>query len=184
MNGDGYIGSSGKRTRIVHVIQQMTLGGASRALVATSKYSARSGSYEHVVISLVPSTSDGLELAGKEGIQTYDNPSREVRNELLASADIVHINWWNSGQMQRFLREELPAMRVLIWYHVAGDHAPQEIIPSIVRFGDLNVATNPYTFKENPILNELRVLGQGDRVAMVLDPADLERVSSVRRKST
>ena len=174
------MGKEAEKFRVLHLIQQMTLGGAARALVATSKYSSQYGPYIHEVISLVPSTPEGRALADEAGVVVHDAPERHAILKLIEASDIVHINWWNNGQLQRLLRSELPKMRSLVWYHVAGDNSPQLITPSIAGFPDINIATNPYTHEENPVFQELRANGRADRVRMILDPADLARVKHVK----
>lgn len=171
-----------KRHVVTHVIQQLTLGGAARALVATSKYSSLNGPFDHQVISLVPSTPDGRELAQENGVHVIENVSESEVQKILRDSDIVHLNWWNNPQMARLLRSDLPEMRVLNWYHVAGDHSPQLITPSIAGFADVNIATNPYTFRANPHLAPYRSAEGVGKLRMILDPADLARVESVKLK--
>ena len=127
-------------TTILHVIQQLNLGGAARALIAASKYSSRLGAFQHRVVSLLPSETDALELARAGGLTVCDVPDRPTILREMASADIVQIHWWNTPQLQSLLRGELPATRLLLWYHVAGDGSPQIITPELVKLADLNNA--------------------------------------------
>lgn len=175
--------SNGKTENVVtHIIQQLTLGGAARALVATSKYSSRKGPYRHRVISLVPSVPDGRELAESNGVEVIEGVTDTEIRQVIQESDIVHINWWNNPQMQRLLRSDLPAMRTLIWYHVAGDNSPQIITPSIAGFADVNIATNPYTYRANDALGAYRDIAGTSKLRMILDPADLARVEGVELK--
>lgn len=172
--------SHGNRKYVVtHIIQQLTLGGAARALVATSKYSSQKGPFTHKVISLVPPTDDGRELATSNGVEVLVGLSRTEIKSVLERSDIVHINWWNNPQVQKLLRSDLPKMRTLVWYHVAGDHAPQLITPSIAGFADINIATNPYTYRSNEALSPFMDRSDHSKLRMIVDPADLERVAGV-----
>ena len=167
-------------TTILHFIQQLSLGGAARALVAASKYSSRFGAFRHQVISLLPSDANALELAEAGGLTVYDAPDRSVVLREIASADIVQVHWWNTPQLQSLLRAELPPMRLLLWYHVAGDGSPQIITPELVDLADLNIATNPWTYSELPVFRDLPPSERGERAAMIIDPADFERLHGIR----
>lgn len=172
--------SHGNRKHVVtHIIQQLTLGGAARALVATSKYSSKKGPFIHKVISLVAPTNDGRELAKSNGVEVLEGLSEHAIKKVIEQSDIIHINWWNNPQVQKLLRSELPKMRTLVWYHVAGDHAPQLITPSIAGFADINIATNPYTYRSNEALSPYLEREDHRKLRMIVDPADLERVKGV-----
>ena len=93
----------------------------------------------------------------------------------MAAADIVQLHWWNNPQNQQFLRGDWPDVRLAIWYHVAGDHAPQLITRELVDFADLNIPTNPWTFRELPVFGGLTPAERERRVqrlpAQALHPA-------------
>ncbi len=162
---------------ILHVIQALSLGGAARALIATAKASARLGPYRHRVISLLRPAPDALRLAEEAGLAVVVAPDPATLRQELATADIVQLHWWNNPQNQQFLRGDWPATRLAIWYHIAGEHAPQRITRELVEFADLNIPTNPWTHRELPVFGELPPPERDRRVAMVLDAADLDRVA-------
>lgn len=111
-------------TRVVHVIERMSPGGASRAL---------RGLTEHV---------DGVEHRVLDLAQT---PVRDERAAVLREADIVHAHFWNNPALCELLAGELPPMRLLVWVHVAGDRAPHLLTRQIVELADLTVASTPHT---------------------------------------
>ncbi len=167
-------------TTVLHLIQILSVGGAARALIAIARQSARLGRFQHRVISLLPAAPEALALAKAAGLTVLEKPDRATILRELAAADIVHVNWWNNPELQSLLHAELPPMRLLLWYHVAGNGAPQIITPELVRFADLNVPTNPWTCRELPVFRDLPASEREQRVAMVIDGADLERVKGVR----
>jgi glycosyltransferase involved in cell wall biosynthesis/Tfp pilus assembly protein PilF len=167
-------------TTILHLIQQLSLGGAARALIATAKCSARLGAFQHRVISLLPSDPDGLALARAGGLTVCDAPGQPALLRELSSADLVQVHWWNTPQMQSLLRQELPPLRLVLWYHVAGDGSPQIITPDLVNLADLNIATNPWTATELPVFRDLSPADRAERLAMIVDPADFERLQGIK----
>jgi glycosyltransferase involved in cell wall biosynthesis/predicted Zn-dependent protease len=168
-------------TTILHVIQQLTLGGAARALIASAKYSTRLGGYRHRVLSLHPAQPEAIALAREGGLEIVAAPDPKTIRRELAGADVVQVHWWNSPELQLLLHADLPPMRLLLWYHVCGEAAPQVITPELVRFADLNVPTNPWTARELPAFRDLPEAERAERVAMIVDPADFARVEGAGR---
>ncbi len=170
---------------ILHVIQALSLGGAGRALIATAKASARLAGdrYRHRVVSLLRPAPEAVQLAEASGLEVCARPDPAALRQELAAADIVQLHWWNNPENQQLLRADWPATRLMIWYHVAGDHPPQLITPGLVDFADLNVPTNPWTFRELPVFRDLDATERQQRVAMVIDAADLDRVAGAKPRS-
>ncbi|MEI8040398.1 MAG: glycosyltransferase [Verrucomicrobiota bacterium] len=166
-------------TTILHVIQQLSLGGGTRTLVAVSKQSARIGAFRHRVISLAPGAPEAVTLARSAGIPVVDAPDTATTLREMAGADIVQVEWWNSPEMQMLLHRELPPMRMLVWYHVCGDGAPQIITPQLASMTDLNVATNPWTARELPVFRDLSPEERAQRVASVIPGAEFDRLQGV-----
>jgi glycosyltransferase involved in cell wall biosynthesis/Tfp pilus assembly protein PilF len=164
---------------VLHVIQQLSLGGGTRTLVATATHSARLGPFRHRVVSLLPAAPEALALARAGGVEVLDAPDTPAVLREMAAADIVQIDWWNSPEMQVLLHEDLPPVRLFLWYHVCGDGPPQIITPELVRLADLNVATNPWTARELPAFRDLAAAERAQRVAMVIPGADFNRLAGL-----
>lgn len=164
--------------RVLHIIHHLTTGGAARAMMCSAKVAQRIGGDEHRVVSLFPPEQDAAEMARQYGMTV--SPARDVAamHEEIENADIVHIHWWNTPYIQQLLQSELPPMRLLMTFHVAGDHAPQVITPNLVDFADIAVACCPHSFRLYPFRRLLED-GRADRCAMVIDPADLDRVQGL-----
>lgn len=166
-------------TTVVHLIQHLSTGGASRALIALAKHSARLGPFRHQAISLLPVDDETSARARDAGLDVLAAPETPTLHRALAAADIVQVHWWNNPELNAFLHTNLPAMRLVVWYHVSGHAAPQVITPDLVRFADLNIATNPWTYAELPVFRDLPAADRDDRLALIIDPADLDRVETV-----
>ncbi len=168
--------------KILHIIQGFYSGGSGRALIATAKNSFQLGRFHHRIVSLAPASPTAIELAKEAGLSVVNTPERETLLSEIENADIVHLHFWNNPQMYEFLRSPLPAMRLLIWFHIAGDKPPQILTPELVDFSDFALACSPYTYEHRVFQNlpaEVRVKKTG----MVYGAADFERVSDVQPRA-
>jgi len=161
--------------RVVHLLDSVTVGGGARSVLNLARASARLGPFAHEVVCLRPASPEGLRLAREAGVPVAgDVPLAEVAGRI-AGADIVQVNYWNHPLLNRLLHMPLPPMRLVVWFHVAGDVAPQVAVPELVRFADVAVACSPYTSG----LPAFAGLPAG-RAAMIYPPADLVRAHGVR----
>ncbi len=169
---------STENIRILHVIQCLGGGGASRSLVAIARYSARQGACDHRIVSLLPAESIGAELARDAAVPLIDAPPPKTLHTLLSEADVVQVHFWNSPELYRFLRRPLPPLRLLQWFHIAGDRAPQVILPQLVAEADHAVASCSHTLSL-----EVFRKNAGTPNAMILDSPDFQRLSGLERRS-
>ncbi len=166
--------------KILHIIEQLTLGGAGRTLIATSKMVSRFDDYAHQVISIKPPQHQAAALAIQSGIQVLSEPENETLLGTIATADILQVHWWNTPEIYEFLLSDLPPTRFMLWCHVAGDRTPHIISPKLVEFADLVVACNPYTFKELSVFNRLPDKIKKEKIALVYAGADFERLRGIQ----
>ncbi len=167
--------------RVLHIIHHLTTGGAARAMMCGAKYARRCAGAEHRIVSLFPPDGAAIDLAEQHGMSVSMARDVTSMHEEMAEADVVHLHWWNTPYVQDLLLSDLPAMRLLITYHVAGDHAPQVITPNLVDFADMAVACCPRSYRLQPF-RRLADEGRAGRAAVVVDPADLERVAGIEPK--
>lgn len=168
-------------TKVLHLIQSLTAGGAGRALLAVAKYSAKQGQFEHRVLSLYPVQAAALEIAKQSQISVVAaSAGHNIREELIR-ADIVHLHFWNNPELYDFLFADLPELRLLLWFHIAGNQPPQMITQNIVDFSDFALACSPYTF-ENPQIQKVHRENQELKTGMVLGAADFERIGNPQPK--
>ena len=166
---------------VLHVIERLTLGGASRALIGLSKYSSRHGAYRHRLVSLLPAQPEAIALAEEDGIEVVPGADLDtVKGEILL-ADLVQIHWWNAPVLQRLLRGGLPPCRLMIWCHVVGDTLPNLITPALIDHADLIMASNPYTHRDSSVFQSLSAETRRGKTGMIVDPSDFDRVKSVRK---
>ncbi|WP_273249807.1 hypothetical protein, partial [Limnospira indica] len=65
----------------------------------------------------------------------------------------------------------LPATRLLIWFHIAGEHPPQVITRDLVDYADFAIPCNPYS-RKLPVFENLPPEVKLKKVGMVYDAAD------------
>lgn len=169
-------------TKILHVIQILTLGGGARALVATAKFSARQGDFEHTVVSLLPPEERAARLALEAGLRVIAAPNPQDLAAAIAAADIVQMHWWNVPEMTDFLRTRHGAMRLIGFYHVAGDSLPHIVTPALADFVDVSVPCNPYTYHDSPIFRDMDPERKIKDVRLVYGAADLSRLDGIRSR--
>ncbi len=162
------------KPRVLHVIQGLTGGGAARALISLARYSRQFDGPEHAVVSLQRADEKGLELARAAGLQVLDQPGSRALNRALSEADIVLVHWWNCPELSAFFRRDLPPMRLALWVHVGGYHAPYLLTSELVNFVDSAVACSPHTFA-HPAFSTL----PAERGAMILAGAEFERLQGL-----
>ena len=171
-----------KPIKILHIIQGFYSGGSGRALIATAKNSSKLGSFQHRIVSLAPASPTAIKLAKEAGLSVVNTPEQDTLLSEIENADIVHLHFWNNPHMYDFLQSELPAMRLLIWFHVAGDKPPQILTQELVDFSDFALACSPYTY-EHRVFQNLPAEVRLKKTGMVYGAADFERVSDVEPRA-
>lgn len=167
---------------ILHIIQELTPGGAARAMMAKARYSAGMSNYRHSVLPLrpLPAHSDGAEMAKEHGLRVLSYSSAQELKQHLAAADIVELQWWNNPEMAALLRSDLPPLRLIAWFHVGGHHAPQVITNDILKFVDFGVACSPFTL-EAPVFRAKDIADLPHRTGMAYGAADFARLAGLKR---
>lgn len=171
-------GGNSRKPQVLHVIQGLTGGGAARALISLARYSRQFDGPEHSAVSLQRADAKGLELARAAGIQVLDQPGSRELNRALSAADIVLVHWWNCPELATFFRRDLPPMRLAMWVHVGGYHAPYLLTADLVNFVDTAVACSPHTFA-HPAFGSLSSDSSGKRATMILAGAEFERLQGL-----
>lgn len=164
--------------RIVHVIERLGRGGASRSMLAQAAHAGRGAGREHTVVSLLAPEAGGVRLAQAAGVRVVHGDALEERRQI-EQADVVQVHFWNSPDLYAWLRRDLPATRLLLTCHVAGAHPAQVLTPALIDFADFTALTTPYSLG----LEVIRALPAGVREAkvdVVLDAADFGRLRQLR----
>jgi GT2 family glycosyltransferase/glycosyltransferase involved in cell wall biosynthesis/Flp pilus assembly protein TadD len=167
---------------VLHIIQALSLGGAARSMIAVSKYSSLYGAYRHSVIALQMADPEAVKLAEEAGMTVVVTPDEATITEHLRVADIVQVQYWNNPETVVFLHRDFPSMRLIQWYHIAGNGSPQIITPELVALPDINIPCNPFSYSDLPIFRDMPAAEKRERAALAYDAADFDRVRSIRPK--
>jgi len=152
---------------ILHVIPRLTRGGASHSLLtAVEALSARGGDHRHTIASLRRGDVEMDERARQAGVGVIHEPGAEQLEELIAAAEVVQLDWWNTPEMGELLRSRLPEARLVAWSHVGGRSAPQVLTDELIALPDEFVASTPISGLER----------------VIPDIADPARVAGVQRR--
>lgn len=165
----------------LHVIPGLMPGGALRSLTACARACSRLTPLRHTVAGLspCPDADLGRALAEHAGLEVVDAPDRDSLHALAAQADLVVVHFWNDPRLCDWLREDLPAMRLVIHCHVSGLHAPQAITPELVALADTLLLTSPVS-EAVPALAGLDADQRRERVRVIPAAADFSRLEDLR----
>ncbi len=164
--------------KILHIIQTLSNGGATRSMLAAAKYLDNT---QQSIVSLLPADTFGIQLAKEARMKVQEAPDKETLTRAIENADIVHIHFWNTPEMYELLQSELPAMRLLMTFHIAGDKPPQVITRELIDYADFALATGPYTY-ELPLIQDLPAEIKLQKTAMIYSGADFERLENLQPK--
>lgn len=126
------------RAHIVHLTPHLG-GGVGKSLLNLVEAQQEQGFKHSFVLVERPEKIrpvDALRALGCRIEFVSENPA--AAHELLGSADLVQLEWWNHPATFAFLcRTDLPPMRLLVWSHVSGLHTPvfpHGLIEAVGRF--------------------------------------------------
>lgn len=167
--------------KILNIIDTLSSAGPTRCLIASAKYAAKQGMIQqHRVITLQPLVYPlALILAQKAGITVLRKPDREILLQEIEQADIVQVHFWNNPEIYNFLRNDLPAMRLLVKLCIMGDNPPHVITPTLLDYSDFVLATSPCTL-QLPIFQALSDKNWSQKIDVVYGIADWDRLANLQ----
>jgi hypothetical protein len=116
--------------RLLHVTAHLG-GGVGKVLSRLVEESSRTqDGIRHTVACLEAlEKTHFAEHLRRSGGQLEICPSEQRLQDLVRQADVVQVEWWHHPAVARWMcAGELPAMRLVVWSHVSGLHAP--VIPA------------------------------------------------------
>jgi glycosyltransferase involved in cell wall biosynthesis len=159
---------------VLHVIQRLSQGGASRSLITMATHSARRGAFRHRIVSLIPATGSALEAASRAAVPVLDAPPTSVIEREVAQADLVQVHFWNTPELYELLHSELPAMRLLVRLNVGGAAPPHVLTDDLLAFADVVAVGSPHTLAL-PVCARLSPRRRRGKLAELLPAVDFER---------
>ncbi|MDJ0581298.1 glycosyltransferase family 4 protein [Crocosphaera sp.] len=167
--------------KILHVIQQLSCGGAARAMLSLIKYCSLDSRFKHQILSLLPPNLSGFQNEQLTGLQDKIIEGNETEiKQIIEEADIVQVHFWNSPEMYEFLASSLPPHRLIIWLHIAGNTPPHILPKMLINNSDKVIASSPYTLEIQSLasLKESVKLEKIKSIYSISDFARLENFAS------
>ncbi|TKJ40778.1 hypothetical protein CEE37_07375 [candidate division LCP-89 bacterium B3_LCP] len=163
--------------KVLHITDQLSKGGAGRALIGVAKYSGQMGNFQHECISLQP-TFDGVIAEGvAEGLKVHIAPEADNFLKLYKNADIIQWHWWQDFPL---MHTNLPRKPTIVWCAVSGEYPPNELTREVVDFADAMVITNPMT-RDLEAIRSLPETERQRKVKLIFESADFDRILPVKR---
>jgi glycosyltransferase involved in cell wall biosynthesis len=167
------------KRKIVHIIDRLSSGGASRAAITHARECARKSGDRHEIISLNDAERPARELAESFGIRVISQPARETLVPAVEAADIVHIHFYNTPAIYNFFNLQLPPSRRLLWAHISGFTPPQLLPIDIAKRVDYVVLTSEES-RKLPAAIELSRRGRSP--AVIVAGADFTRLEGIKTR--
>ncbi|HWB18357.1 MAG TPA: glycosyltransferase family 4 protein [Vicinamibacterales bacterium] len=165
--------------RVLHVVQQLSRGGAARAFVAAAACQQRAGMSTHHVLSLLPDIETGARrLAADADLPVVAGADDASAGALIAAADIVHVHYWNTPELVAFLQRLTSPARVVLTCHVPGDTPPHVLHPEMIVWADVTIADGPYGYAL-PVFRDLDERTRAEHTGLVIDTPDFSRLAQV-----
>lgn len=164
---------------VVHVTQQISLGGAGRAAISLARESAALGGYRHTMISLQPPPRAAVRLADTAGMPIVASADVATLDRVIDEADLVLVHFWNSPELYEFLRRPGPPRRTIAWLHVNGLAAPHIVTPALVDHCDAVVATTSRSLGI-PAVRAALAAGRGAVIPAAADRGRLQAAAATR----
>jgi glycosyltransferase involved in cell wall biosynthesis len=155
--------------QILHVTQQLSLGGAGRAALCLARESCGHGGHRHTIVSLQPPPPAAVAAAARAGVPIVSGPDHATLQRLVGAADVLQIHFWNTPELYDFLQAPGPARRAVVWSHVNGLVAPHVVTPELVRHSTAFVATSARSLAIPAVQTALDA-GTGHVVPAAADP--------------
>jgi len=137
------------QTKVLHLTAHMG-GGVGKALSGLVTQAVRSKSkFRHTIVCLEkPDKSQFIDQVKAVGGEVIVCPNRSQLTKLIATTDIVQLEWWNHpATIGSLCSTPLPPMRLVIWCHVSGLHLPR-IPMRLINAADRAMFTSPCSLEE------------------------------------
>lgn len=130
----------------MHILPAFGAGGPVRSLLAFVKGTrATQPELRHTVATL--QAGDYMPLLfelKRHGATVLRAPTRDAILAGIAKADVVMLHFWNTPRVWRFLTDDLPSARWVIWSKILGAYAPQRLnVPYLAGLGDIVLTAPP-----------------------------------------
>lgn len=163
---------------VVHLVPRISRGGGTASPLNIARQLQRRGSSSHLFVSLAKAEPETAKSFREEGFPIIDAPTHEQLDDLIAQAEVVQVDWWNTPETANLLSRELPPSRLVLWSVVTGDAPPHVISEELLAKVDHFVACSPYSME----LPSVKNLSNPSKKEFIHIPANFDRLRNLRKK--
>jgi glycosyltransferase involved in cell wall biosynthesis len=163
---------------VVHLVPRISRGGGTASPLNIARQLQLRGSSSHLFVSLAKAEPEAAESFREEGFPIIDTPTPEQLDDLIAQADVVQVDWWNTPETANLLSRKLPPSRLVLWSVVTGDAPPHVISEDLLAKVDHFVACSPYSME----LPSVKSLSNPSKKEFIHIPANFDRLRNFRKK--
>ena len=163
---------------VVHLVPRISRGGGTASPLNIARQLQLRGSSRHLFVSLAKAEPETAKSFREEGFPIIDAPTPEQLDDLIAQADVVQVDWWNTPETANLLSRELPPSRLVLWSVVTGDAPPHVISEELLAKVDHFVACSPYSME----LPSVKNLSNPSKKEFIHIPANFDRLRNLRKK--
>ncbi|MDC0156172.1 glycosyltransferase family 4 protein [Verrucomicrobia bacterium] len=163
---------------VVHLVPRISRGGGTASPLNIARQLQLRGSSSHLFVSLAKAEPETAQSFEKEAFPIINAPNPEQLDELMAQADIVQVDWWNTPETANLLSRALPPSRLVLWSVVTGDAPPHVISEDLLAKVDHFVACSPYSME----LPSVKNLSNPSKKEFIHIPANFGRLRNLRKK--
>jgi L-malate glycosyltransferase len=143
------------KIKILHITTHIG-GGIGTVLLNYIKESEQNKKFIHKIIAMGYTETRAKKKLNSIKTQYLDNMAgkhKQILNEI-AKSDIVLIHWWNHPLLADFLvREILPPSRMVIWCHISGHQAPNNLTSKLLKYPDMFVFASPQSYEIKEVMD-------------------------------
>lgn len=165
---------------VLHVVPRFHDGGPTESILGHERRAAaRAAHVPAQIMALEPGGSSRMVMqAMRQRVRLHIAPDPERESELLATADVVVVHWWNTPSMWSFLQRHrgLP-LRWVLQVEVNGQQQPQVLPAALARAPVHLVLTSPHC-------EGLRSDGAVSVIPAIAEPATAPTVTAGRRSGS
>ena len=120
-------------TQTLHIVDAPANSGTVRAIAAEARVLAKAHLRRHRIVSLDPSPGAPPDADAVDWVGGCD--ADRVLAEI-ASADVIHLHYWNTPALNALLRRVWPPCRLMASVYAEGAEAPHAVTHALTGFAD------------------------------------------------
>jgi hypothetical protein len=122
--------------KVTCVVPRLVSGGGARSTIDFAHEQNLRYGVQGSIVSLGAHHESVAQSAREAGLDVFLSDDSDGAGRALREADIVHVAFWNTPEMCRWLASDLPPMRLVLKLHIAGEYPAQVLTAPLLDFAD------------------------------------------------